>query len=72
MSYIVLQFSPMHVLERVQTVLSVFIVSVWGVSVIGYVTGLRSGELMEVPLPHTGAEFEYSDQKCRHLLSGMN
>lgn len=42
------------------------------VCVIGYVRGLSSGELMEAPLPHTGAEFEYSDPKCHHLLSGMN
>lgn len=65
----------MHVLEQAQTVLlSVFILPVWGVCVcvIGYVRGLSSGELMEASLPHTGAEFEYSDPKCRHLLSGMN
>ncbi len=29
--------------------------------VIGCVIGLSSGELMEAPLPHTGAVFEYSD-----------
>lgn len=55
----------MHVLKRAQTVLlCMFILPVWGVCVIGCVTGLSSGELMEAPLPHTGAEFEYLDPKC--------